>query len=157
MLKSKKLFLFFLKTTLVHYLISIYNSMKKTHIALLILVVAAVAVIISMFGDFSTYSTFATAAQKPTQQFHVIGELAGDKKIDYDPEIDPNHCSFLVKDKSGDVKKVIFNGAKPTDIEKSEQLVMKGQMDGEVFKCNQIQMKCPSKYKNDQVVVGSAS
>jgi cytochrome c-type biogenesis protein CcmE len=131
--------------------------MKKTHIALLVLVVAAVAVIVSMFGDFSTYETFATAAQSPGKQFHVIGVLEGDKKVNYDPETDPNHCDFLVKDKSGEVKKVIFNGAKPTDIEKSEQIVMKGQIDGDNFRCTQIQMKCPSKYKNDQIAVGNAS
>lgn len=131
--------------------------MKKTHIALLVLVVAAVAVIVSMFGDFSTYETFSTAAKDPGKQLHVIGVLHGDRKVNYDPITDPNHCSFMVQDKAGTVKKVIFNGAKPTDIEKSEQIVMKGRMEGDVFKCSQIQMKCPSKYKNDQVAVGNAS
>ena len=128
--------------------------MKKTHIALLLLVVAAVAVIVSMFGDFSTYETFGTAAQEPDKQFHVIGVLHGDRKVDYDPIKDPNHCSFMVQDKAGNVKKVIFNGAKPTDIEKSEQIVMTGYMDGNTFRCNKIQMKCPSKYQKDQVAVG---
>lgn len=131
--------------------------MKKTHIALLVLVAAAVCVIVTMFGDMSTYETFGTAAENPGKQFHVIGVLEGDRKVDYDPETDPNHCSFLVRDKAGNVKKVIFNGAKPTDIEKSEQIVMKGKMDGDAFRCTQIQMKCPSKYKNDQIAVGNAS
>lgn len=131
--------------------------MKKTHIALLVLVVAAVAVIVSMYGDFSTYETFATAAKSPEKQFHVIGELEGDRTVNYDPVKDPNHCSFLVRDKAGNVQKVIFNGAKPTDIEKSEQIVMKGKMMGDHFRCTQIQMKCPSKYKNDQIAVGNAS
>lgn len=131
--------------------------MKKIHIALLLLVVASIAIIVSKFGDFSTYETFTTAAQNPEKQFHVIGVLEGDRKIDYDPLIDPNHCSFLVRDKGGNVKKVIFNGAKPTDIEKSEQIVMKGKIEGDNFRCTQIQMKCPSKYKNDQIAVGNAS
>jgi cytochrome c-type biogenesis protein CcmE len=30
-------------------------------------------------------------------------------------------------------------------------------MEGNEFRCTQIQMKCPSKYKNDQVAVGNAS
>jgi cytochrome c-type biogenesis protein CcmE len=131
--------------------------MKKTHIVLLVLVAAAVCVIVSMFGDFSTYETFGTAAQSPAKQFHVIGVLDGDKHVDYDPVKDPNHCSFLVKDKAGNVKRVVFNGTKPTDIEKSEQIVMKGHMEGDEFRCSQIQMKCPSKYKKDQVAVGNAS
>ncbi len=131
--------------------------MKKTHIALLVLVAAAVAVIASMFGDFSTYETFKSAAESPDKQFRVIGVLDGNRKVTYDPLTDPNHCSFMVKDKDGHVLKVVFNGAKPTDIEKSEQIVMTGRMSGNEFRCTQIQMKCPSKYKNDQVAVGNAS
>lgn len=133
--------------------------MKKTHIVLLLLVAAAVCVIVSMFGDMSTYETFGSAAKKhkPGKQFRVIGVLDGDKKVSYDPVSDPNHCSFLVKDKAGVVRKVIFNGAKPTDIEKSEQVVMTGYVNGDEFRCSQIQMKCPSKYKKDQVAIGNAS
>ena len=51
--------------------------------------------------------------------------------------------------------RVVFNGAKPRDIERSEQLVMKGQMVGDKFHCTSIQMKCPSKYKKESRVVGS--
>ncbi len=129
--------------------------MKRTHIILLVLVAAAVAVIVSMFGDFSTYETFATAAKDPGKKYHVIGVLDKEKNMEYDPVKDPNHFTFYVQDKAGNVNKVIFNGAKPTDIEKSEQIVMMGYMDGKDFRCSKIQMKCPSKYKNDQVAIGN--
>jgi len=129
--------------------------MKRTHIILLVLVAAAVAIIVSMFGDFSTYETFATAAKDPGKKYHVIGILAKGKDMEYDPVKDPNRFTFYVEDKAGNVNRVIFNGAKPTDIEKSEQIVMMGYMDGENFRCNKIQMKCPSKYKNDQVAIGN--
>jgi cytochrome c-type biogenesis protein CcmE len=131
--------------------------MKRTHIILLVLVAAAVTVIVSMFGDFSTYETFASASKEPGKQYHVIGYLDKTKPFEYNPQTDPNHCAFYVKDKAGNINKVVFNGAKPTDIEKSEQIVMTGAMEGEAFHCNKIQMKCPSKYKNDQVAVGNAS
>lgn len=131
--------------------------MKKTHIVLLVLVAAAVCVIVSMFGDFSTYETFSSASKQPSKQFHVIGYYEKDKATEYDPVKDPNHFSFFVKDKSGEVRKVIFNGAKPTDIEKSEQVVMTGYVEGSDFHCSKIQMKCPSKYKKDQVAIGGAS
>jgi len=131
--------------------------MKKSHIVLLVLVAAAVCIIVSMFGEFSTYETFASAAKEPNKQFHVIGILAKGKTMEYDPVKDPNHFTFYVEDKAGSVNKVIFNGAKPTDIEKSEQIVMMGRMDGDAFRCSKIQMKCPSKYKNDQIAVGTAS
>ena len=128
--------------------------MKKTHIALLVMVAVAIAVIITMFSDFSSYETFASAAQSPGKSYHVIGELDKTRPMEYDPLKDPNHFSFYVKDKQGLVRQVIFSGAKPTDIEKSEQIVMTGAMQGEEFRCSKIQMKCPSKYKKDQVAVG---
>jgi cytochrome c-type biogenesis protein CcmE len=131
--------------------------MKKTHIVLLVLVAAAVCVIVSMFGDFSTYETFASASKQPGKSLHVIGYLEKNMAMDYDPLKDPNHFVFYAKDKSGNVNKVIFNGEKPRDIEKSEQIVMKGYIEGNAFHCSGIQMKCPSKYKKDQVVVGNAS
>lgn len=108
-----------------------------------------------MFGDFSTYETFASAAKDPGKKYHVIGELARDKAMVYDPVKDPNHFTFFVTDKSGQLSKVVFKGAKPTDIEKSEQIVMTGYMQGETFHCSKIQMKCPSKYENDQVAVAN--
>lgn len=129
--------------------------MKKSHIVLLVLVAAAVTIIVSMFGDFSTYETFATAADDPGKKYHIIGELAKEKGMDYDPVKDPNHFSFYVQDKGGHVNQVVFKGAKPTDIEKSEQIVMTGYMDGDVFHCSKIQMKCPSKYENDQIAVAN--
>jgi len=130
--------------------------MKKTHLVLLVLVAVAVAAIFSAFADFSSYETFASAASQPDKQFHVIGYWEKSKPAEYDPVKDPNRFRFWVKDKSGAVHPVVFSGAKPTDIEKSEQIVMTGRMgpDGE-FRCNKIQMKCPSKYEKDQVVLGS--
>jgi len=130
--------------------------MKKTHIVLLILVAAAMSVIVMSFGEFSTYETFASAAKEPGKQYHVIGYLEKDREMSYDPLKDPNHFSFYVKDKGGNVNKVVFNGAKPTDIEKSENVVMTGFIRDDVFYCSKIQMKCPSKYKNDQVVEAKA-
>lgn len=125
--------------------------MKKTQIVLLVLIAAAILVIVSMFGDFSTYETFASASANPGKTYHVIGFLEKDKDMVYDPAVDPNRFSFFAKDKDGKVSQVIFKGAKPTDFEKSEQIVMKGYIEGETFHCTGIQMKCPSKYKDDQV------
>jgi cytochrome c-type biogenesis protein CcmE len=127
--------------------------MKKSHIVLLVLVAAAVCFIVSMFGDFSTYETFASAAKQPGKSYHVIGYLQKDKEMVYNAKVDPNHFIFYAKDKAGNVTKVIFNGEKPTDIEKSEQIVMKGYQDNTgTFHCSGIQMKCPSKYKKDMAV-----
>jgi cytochrome c-type biogenesis protein CcmE len=131
--------------------------MKKTHIVLLVLVVITISVIISVFLDFSTYETFASASKQPGKNIYVIGMLQKDQAMVYDPKTDANHFTFYAKDKSGNMNKVIFNGEKPRDIEKSEQIVMMGYIDGGTFHCSRIQMKCPSKYKKDMVAVGSSS
>jgi cytochrome c-type biogenesis protein CcmE len=124
--------------------------MKKTHIALLVLIVVAISAISATFLDFSTYETFGSAAKAPGKAFHVIGFLEKSKGIIYDPKTDPNQFTFFAKDKAGSESKVVFtNGAPPRDIDKSEQLVMKGYVKDNVFYCNGIQMKCPSKYKKD--------
>lgn len=131
--------------------------MKKTHIILLIIVVAAITVIATAFLDFSTYETFVSASKQPGKTYYVIGLLQKDKEMTYDPIKDPNHFIFYAKDKGGNLTKVIFNGEKPRDIEKSEQIVMTGFSEAGVFHCNKIQMKCPSKYKKDMVAVGKNS
>ncbi len=131
--------------------------MKKTHIVLLVLTIAAMAVIVTVFADFSSYETFASAGKQQGKTMYVIGNLQKDKEMIYDPKVDPNHFTFFAKDKSGKTSKVIFNGEKPRDIEKSEQIVMMGYQEGETFHCSRIQMKCPSKYKKDMVAEGNKS
>jgi cytochrome c-type biogenesis protein CcmE len=131
--------------------------MKKTHIVLLLLIVVSLSVIVSVFADFSTYETFSSASKQPGKTYHVIGLLQKDKEMVYDPKKDPNHFIFYAKDEAGNLNKVIFNGEKPRDIEKSEQIVMVGYGDGNTFHCSSIQMKCPSKYKKEMVTVSSSS
>ena len=131
--------------------------MKKTQIVLLVLIMAAIAGLISVFGDFSTYETFLSASKSPGKNIYIIGTLDKEKEMTYDPKVDANHFIFYAKDKAGNMNKVIFNGEKPRDIEKSEQIVMMGYADNGVFHCSRIQMKCPSKYKKDMVAVGTSS
>ncbi|MEX0812467.1 MAG: cytochrome c maturation protein CcmE [Chitinophagales bacterium] len=127
--------------------------MKKTHIIALVFIAISIAVIISMTGDYSRYETFTSATASPSKDFHIVGELVEDKEIYYNPEEDPNHFTFYLKDKSGTERKVIFNGAKPQDFERSEQIVLTGGMNGDVFMASKILMKCPSKYVDDELEV----
>lgn len=127
--------------------------MKKASIVILVLIAAAIGIVVASFGKFSTYETFASAAEKPESTFHVVGFLDTAQAQQYDPIKDPNNFTFFAKDKKGATHKVIFNGARPQDFEKSEQLVMTGYMKDGNFHCSKIQMKCPSKYENDQIAV----
>lgn len=127
--------------------------MKKSNIFLLVGIAIVIALIISSFGSFSTYKTFGSAAEKPGSKFIVMGHLDTAKAVNYDPLVDANKFEFFALDKDQKLSKVIFKGSKPQDFEKSEQLVMTGYMENDVFICEKIQMKCPSKYEEDQVVV----
>jgi cytochrome c-type biogenesis protein CcmE len=129
--------------------------MKKSSIFGLIVIAIALAAIISMVGDFSSYQTFATAESKPGKEYQIIAKLdTMQNAMEYNPIVDPNRFVFYAKDESGVTKKVVFSGTKPQDFERSEKLTMTGSMQNGEFKCNKILMKCPSKYKNDQVVIG---
>src|SRR5687767_15995852 len=117
--------------------------MKKTHIVALILIVISIGVIISMTGDYSRYETFATAHAAEGREFHIVGELARQEEMEYNPERDPNYFSFYLQDKSGEERKVVFEGAKPQDFERSESIVLTGKMEGDEFHASKILMKCP--------------
>jgi cytochrome c-type biogenesis protein CcmE len=130
--------------------------MKKSNIILLILIAVAIGIIVTVAGDFSTYETFATARQKEGKEFQVIGKLDTTKVMEYNPQKDANLFRFYVTDKTGETRPVVFYGTKPTDFEKAESVVLTGKIVGGEFKCSKILMKCPSKYKNDQVAVGKA-
>jgi cytochrome c-type biogenesis protein CcmE len=125
--------------------------MKKIHILLLILVAVSIGIIVAMTGDYTTYGSFALSKASPTQTLNVVGYLQKDKPLKYDPKVDPNYFEFTMSDKEGNVQQVYYKGAKPQDFERSEQIVVKGKMDGPVFHASEILMKCPSKYTDDQI------
>ncbi|HWB62898.1 MAG TPA: cytochrome c maturation protein CcmE [Chitinophagales bacterium] len=127
--------------------------MKKVHIILLLLVAVTVGVILAMTSDYTTYANFLQARQKEGKNVNVVGYLVKDKGIEYNPEKDPNFFAFIMTDKEGNQQRVIYRGSKPQDFERSEQLVVKGNMQGNVFAASEISMKCPSKYVNDQITL----
>ena len=73
--------------------------------------------------------------------------------------VNANIFGFYLVDTEGKEMKVLFNDSKPQDFEKSEQIVVIGKVVGDEFRVakGDLLMKCPSKYQNDQVVIGNAS
>ncbi|HRW75373.1 MAG: cytochrome c maturation protein CcmE [Lewinellaceae bacterium] len=130
--------------------------MKKIYWIAGILILAGIGLLIGAAGDMSTYSTFGEAT-RTGDKVKVVGTLAKDKEMYYDPIEDPNYFSFYVSDNDGEVRKVILRGAKPQDFELSEQIVVTGQMDGQDFMASELLMKCPSKYKDEEVFLRSES
>lgn len=130
--------------------------MKKSALIGIIIIAVAIGVIVSTYADSSTYGNF-TDAQKTDAELHVVGKLDLNKAIVYNPIQDANYFSFYVKDNQGKECKVVFNGTKPQDFEKSEQIVLIGKMVEGEFQASKILMKCPSKYNKDQVEVKTAT
>jgi cytochrome c-type biogenesis protein CcmE len=128
--------------------------MKKLHIVLLVAVAAAIAVMISFTSDLTTYDTIASAQEKPGKFVHLIAKLDKAQPIEYDPIKDPNYCSFTIVDSLGASAIVISNKPKPADLEMSERVVLKGRMENGAFQCDDILLKCPSKYKDNMEAAG---
>ena len=126
--------------------------MKKSAIIGLITIAICVGFLVSLNADTNTYSNFSQAASSNREE-HVMGHWDKTQPTYYDAQKDANHFAFFMTDEKGLVKKVVYNGTKPQDFERSEKLVLIGQMDNEVFYASKILMKCPSKYNNDLVEI----
>jgi cytochrome c-type biogenesis protein CcmE len=124
--------------------------MKKNSIFGLISIAIAIAVIIAVMSKSSTYGTFSEA-KKTTSELEVVGLLDKQKELYYDAAKDANYFSFYVRDNDKNECKVVFTGTKPQDFEKSEKIVLTGQMIGNEFHASKILMKCPSKYTQDKI------
>jgi cytochrome c-type biogenesis protein CcmE len=126
--------------------------MKKSSIIGIIIIAIAIGVIVSTYADSSSYGSFNDAKLTETE-LHVVGQLNKGKQLVYDPQKDANYFAFYLVDNKGKECKVVFNGSKPQDFEKSEQIVLTGKMVGDEFHASKILMKCPSKYTKDEVEV----
>ena len=122
--------------------------MKKTHIILLVLVIAGIVGMSFFIKDLTTQETFDSARKKGK---YVVVKVKLDKTtpVEYDALKNPNLTVFYAVDKAGKRSKVQYSNAKPTDIERSDGIDLNGTMKDGYFECNKIQMKCPSKYKDD--------
>ena len=121
------------------------------HILGLVSIAIIIAALLSLLDDLSTYDSVESARKKEGKFVHLIAKLDTSKPVIYDPLKDPNYLAFTAIDSLGNSTNVVYKNAKPTDFEKSQRIVMKGSMKGDVFQCNEIVMKCPSKYKEQGV------
>jgi len=133
--------------------------MKLSHIIALIIIAIAIGIIVSTTGDASKYVSFKEAAQMATdgddEKIHVVGKLKKDgaghiEGMMYAPKEDPNLFSFVLVDNNNEAYPVVYYHPKPQDFEKSEQVVVVGNMKDNVFVAKEILMKCPSKYENQE-------
>jgi cytochrome c-type biogenesis protein CcmE len=108
--------------------------MKKIHIVFLILIVAALAGMSFFIKDLTTYETFNSAQQKTNKFVVVKVKLDKTAPVEYDQVKNPNLTTFYAVDHDGN---------------KSEGIDLNGYMRDGYFECTKLQMKCPSKYKDN--------
>ena len=124
-------------------------NMKKLHIVILVVIALSIAGLLTLTKDITTYDSIASARKKEGRYVHLIAKLDRTQPLVYDPVKDPNYLSFFAVDSLGARTQVVYRNSKPTELEHSDRVVLKGQMRGEVFECREILLKCPSKYKDD--------
>lgn len=124
--------------------------MKKIHLVLLIFIAASIGVLISYTNTASTYDTIETAMQKPGRFVHLMAKLDKSAPLEYDAIKNPNYLRFTAIDSLGATVPVVYHSAKPENLEMSERIVLKGKYQDGTFVCEEIQTKCPSKYKEEE-------
>lgn len=140
--------------------------MKKTHIIGILVIAVAIVIIMSSVGDASTYVSFGEAIERAEDgdmnKVHVVGRLKKDTQghivgMQYDPLVDPNYFTFMLVDTNRYEQQVVYFNPKPQDFERSEQVVITGNMQDNVFVADKILLKCPSKYTEKEVQQNTAS
>ena len=129
--------------------------MKISYLLGFILLAAITAILISTMATSSTYADFDEAFAHSGREYTVIGQLSKEDEIVYNPEKNPNEVIFHMMDKSGNKRTVILNSSKPQDMERSEDIVIKGKADKDVFLAHTILLKCPSKYEERSVITST--
>ena len=126
--------------------------MKKTHILAIGILAIAIGILITASKDVTTYANFAQAAQSG-DKVKLVGQLVKDRPVEYDPEKNADFLAFWVRDDAGEIRRVELNAAKPQDFERSESIVLTDEMKGETFAAAEMLLKCPSKYKDQEIYV----
>ena len=128
--------------------------MKKSHLIAIAVIAVAIATLVSASSDVTTYANFNQAAESG-DKVKLVGQLVKETPVEYNPEKDPNYLAFQLRDDAGAVRKVVLRSAKPQDFERSEQIVLTGAMNGDVFEASDMLLKCPSKYQDQEVYIRS--
>lgn len=126
--------------------------MKRSHIAIIVTIAVAIGAIMVTINDASTYVGFAKADETPGTKYTVIGYLDKEAPMNYDARA--NKFEFTAIDKEGKKRTVFYAQPKPQDFERSEEITMKGYSTDSAFVAEEILMKCPSKYNEQNEVAG---
>ena len=136
--------------------------MKKSHILGIVVIAVAIGIIMTTAGDASSYVTFSEAKEMATSgndtKIHVVGTLkkaADGSVVGIEPSEDKLSFTFLMVDAEMKEQTVYFPEPMPVDFLRSEQVVVIGAYQDELFMADKILLKCPSKYQEQEIEIGS--
>lgn len=128
--------------------------MKKSSIIGLVVIAIAVAIIISSSNSASSYANFdeayALAANGSGESIHVVGELkknSNGQVVGVTPSQDMLSVEFILVDDNQKEQKVYLTQPMPTDLLKSDKVVVIGGYQNDMFIADKVLLKCPSKYE----------
>jgi cytochrome c-type biogenesis protein CcmE len=136
--------------------------MKKEYIFGIVVIAIAVSMLMATVGDASQYVNFEKAYKMSengnSTKIHVVGSLKKNSGgsivgMSYNPQQNPNLFIFTLVDENQREEKVIYHNPKPADFERSEQVVVIGNVQNGQFIADKILMKCPSKYQENNLEV----
>jgi len=121
----------------------------KTLIGGVLLLGFASLVVINFGNQVGGYMDFAEAKATGAQA-HVVGKWLKERHFTYDRQ--RNVFSFYMQDDKGNIHQVVYPNPKPPNFEDAEEVVVEGQMQGDVFVAEHILVKCPSKYNDTRAL-----
>ena len=134
--------------------------MKNTSALSLVFISIMIIIIITTFGDASTYVSFSEAKSLYSSgnfsKIHVVGKLnknSNDKIIGIKKGDDMLSFTFEMVDEKGKKENVFYGEPMPPDFLLSEQIVVIGSYNNNQFVADEILLKCPSKYTEDNVKI----
>ncbi len=136
--------------------------MKKSHILGIVVIAIAIGIIMSTAGDASSYVTFGKAMEMAStgddNKIHVVGTLkkATDGTVTgIESAENKLSFSFTMVDADFREQQVYFAEPMPVDFLRSEQVVVIGAYQQELFVADKILLKCPSKYQEHEISISS--
>ncbi len=99
---------------------------------------------VNFFNSSVDYGDFADA-RRVQKKIQVKGERVNDRESYFD--IEKMQFTFYLKDDSGEISRVVLDGAKPGNFDLAASVVVKGKYSGDYFHATEVLTKCPSKYE----------
>jgi len=132
--------------------------MKIKTIIGLIVIAIAIGIIVSSGESASSYVSFDEAYTMSTggdkESIHVVGELKKNSNgeiVGVNPSADMLSVNFVLVDDNAKEEIVYLNQPMPSDLLRSDKVVVIGGYQNNRFVADKVLLKCPSKYEETEI------